>query len=132
MNNTEPMSQELPPVRNITFAEAFRLFFTQYATYAGRATRTEYWCIFLFNLLVYGSCALLKNLAPSLGAWLNLLYGCAVFVPSTALFTRRMHDIGKCGWAFLWVLVPIVGAFVLLVFVCRDSQGDNQYGPRKI
>ncbi len=57
-------------------------------------------------------------------------YSLAVFLPGWAVFTRRMHDIGKSGWWWLIGLVPVVGAIVLLVFACTDSQpGDNVYGP---
>jgi uncharacterized membrane protein YhaH (DUF805 family) len=41
-----------------------------------------------------------------------------------------MHDIGKSGWWWMIGLVPVVGAIVLLIFMCRDGQpGDNVYGP---
>ena len=54
----------------------------------------------------------------------------AVLLPGWAVFTRRMHDIGKSGWWWLIALIPIVGAIVLFVFVCKDSEpGDNAYGP---
>jgi uncharacterized membrane protein YhaH (DUF805 family) len=44
---------------------------------------------------------------------------------------RRLHDVGKSGWWFLLVLVPLVGALVLIFFFyIKDSEpGANQYGP---
>ncbi|MDR2934962.1 MAG: DUF805 domain-containing protein, partial [Candidatus Adiutrix sp.] len=43
---------------------------------------------------------------------------------------RRLHDIGKSGWWLLLLLIPLVGAIIILVFLCLDSQpGENQYGP---
>lgn len=40
-----------------------------------------------------------------------------------------MHDIGKSGWNILWGLLPFIGAVVLIVYCCRDSQYNNEYGP---
>ena len=57
-------------------------------------------------------------------------YSLAALIPAWAVFTRRMHDIGKSGWRWLIALIPVVGAIVLLVFMCKDSQlGDNAYSP---
>ncbi|WP_338338264.1 DUF805 domain-containing protein, partial [Xanthomonas citri] len=42
---------------------------------------------------------------------------------------RRLHDQDKSGWFYLISLVPYVGAFVLLVFMCIEgTPGPNQYG----
>ena len=58
---------------------------------------------------------------------------CLVFlIPQLAICWRRLHDIGRSGgWYFLG-LIPIVGAIILIVWYCKDSDADNQYGPRKI
>lgn len=37
-------------------------------------------------------------------------------MPSLALSARRLHDGNRSGWWLLIVLVPLVGAIVLLVF----------------
>ena len=37
------MNEQVLPVRSVTFKEAIILFFSQYATFSGRATRKEYW-----------------------------------------------------------------------------------------
>ena len=51
-------------------------------------------------------------------------------LPSLAVVLRPMHDIGKSGWWILIGLIPLVGAIVLLVFMCLDSEeGHNNYGP---
>jgi len=42
---------------------------------------------------------------------------------------RRLHDIGKSGWWALLMIVPIIGALVLIYFAVQDSQeGSNEYG----
>ena len=43
---------------------------------------------------------------------------------------RRLHDIGKSGANWFFILIPLVGAILLLVWLVRDGQpGDNAYGP---
>ena len=55
--------------------------------------------------------------------WLGLL------LPAWGVLVRRLHDIGKSGWAMLIVLIPIIGAFVLLYWLLKDSdKAANKYG----
>ena len=101
----------------------------KYATFSGRARRKEYWMFILFNMLIAFGVNVVDAVLGMEGL-LGGLYSLAVFIPGWAVFTRRMHDIGKSGWWWLIGLVPVVGAIVLLVFMCTDSQpGDNAYGP---
>ena len=101
----------------------------KYATFNGRARRKEYWMFILFNMLVAFGVNVVDAVLGMEGL-LGGLYSLAVLIPGWAVFTRRMHDIGKSGWWWLIGLVPVVGAIVLFVFMCKDSQpGDNAYGP---
>lgn len=103
--------------------------FTKYATFSGRARRKEYWMFILFNMLVAFGVNIVDAVLGMEGV-LAAGYSLAALIPAWAVFTRRMHDIGKSGWWWLIGLVPVVGAIVLLVFMCKDSQpGDNAYGP---
>ena len=57
-------------------------------------------------------------------------YGLAVFVPSLAVAIRRLHDIGKSGWYYLLVIIPIIGPiWLIILFVTEGEQGENKYGP---
>ncbi len=103
------------------FVEAIKACFGKYATFEGRARRSEYWYFCLFNFLV----GLLLGWIPVIG-WLICL---ALFLPGIAVGVRRLHDIGKCGWWVLLALIPIVN-LVLIYFYVLDSQaGTNEYGP---
>ena len=98
------------------------MFFTKYADFNTRSRRSEYWWAALFcSLAGMVASAILKNYA-----WLWTL---AILVPSIALGVRRLHDIGKPGTYYLFVLIPLVGSIILLVWFCQDSTGDNQWGP---
>lgn len=107
----------------MTFMEAVKHVFTNYAKFSGRARRSEYWYFCLFNIVVSG---ILGYLLPSISG----IYSLAVLIPGLAVSWRRLHDIGKAGGWYFICLVPLVGWILLLVWMCKDSQpGENQYGP---
>jgi len=109
----------------------------QYADFSGRARRKEYWMFTLFNAIIIFALMLVwmaGNAAESsvllnVGMILYFGYILAVIIPSLAVCVRRLHDIGKSGWYYLIVLIPLVGAIILLVWFCGDSQsGENKWG----
>ncbi len=52
------------------------------------------------------------------------------FLVNLSMTCRRLHDLGYSGWLQLINIVPYLGAIVLFVLCCLDSQpGTNQYGP---
>ena len=99
-----------------------------YATFTGRARRAEYWMFTLVNIIIAVILSALVAIADVLSI-LYVLYSLAVFVPSIAVGVRRLHDIGKSGWFILLGFIPLVGAIILIIMFCMDSQpGDNEYG----
>ncbi len=107
----------------------------KYACFSGRARRKEYWLFVLFNFIVAFVVGFIGGvLAGATGveafAYLGAIYNLAVLLPGFGVFVRRMHDIGRSGWWWLIAFIPIIGAIVLIIFCCLDSQpGENQYGP---
>lgn len=126
----------------MNFGQAIRSAFSQYASFRGRATRSEYWFFWLFRVIVGNVVLFPLTEALDLAIYIpisldetyainipNLLWNLAIFLPSLALSVRRLHDIDKSGWVILCGFVPIIGQIILLVFYQRDSQpGQNQYG----
>ncbi|MDP4268718.1 MAG: DUF805 domain-containing protein [Bacteroidota bacterium] len=52
-----------------------------------------------------------------------------LFIPGLAVTVRRLHDVGKSGWFYLIILIPIVGAIWLLVLMFTEGKpGENEYG----
>lgn len=101
----------------------------RYADFSGRARRKEYWMFVLFHLLISLGVGLIDGILGT-GPTLGLVYAVAVFLPGVAVSVRRLHDTGRSGWWLLLVLIPFVGAIVLLVFYFLDSEpGTNKYGP---
>lgn len=100
--------------------------FAQYATFSGRARRTEYWYFALINTIA--SIAIMIAFGEDSAA--SLVFALVLFLPNIAVGARRLHDIGRTGWWQLIILVPIIGWIVMIVFGATNGQvGDNQYGP---
>lgn len=106
----------------VDFLTAIKLFFTRYTDFQGRSRRSEYWWVVLFNCLASG---IISAILGDLG-W---IWTVVTFVPGIALAVRRLHDVGKSGWWYLWVLLPFVGQIILLIQFCKDSAPENQWGP---
>jgi uncharacterized membrane protein YhaH (DUF805 family) len=57
-------------------------------------------------------------------------YGLAVLIPSIAVAIRRLHDVGKSGWMYLIIILPIIGPiWLIILFVTEGELGENQFGP---
>lgn len=113
----------------------FLIALKKYATFSGRARRSEYWYFVLFYLLIFFTLSVIDGITGSFSAasgmgFLGGLLTLGLLLPSIAVGVRRLHDTGRSGWWLLLGLFPIVGAIVLLVFFARDSAaGDNAHGP---
>ena len=117
---------------------------SQYADFKGRARRKEYWMFYLFACIIIVIAMILDNLlgitfslhGESLGyGWLYLITALGLFVPTLAVAVRRLHDIGKSGWWYLVILIPLVGVIWLIVLLATDGEkGENKWGtnPKEI
>ena len=114
----------------MTFLEAVKTCFLNYANFKGRARRSEYWYFGLFNLIVAIVLMIIGGVPSKYHSnTLLTLYQLAVCCPGLAVSWRRLHDIGKSGKYILFNLIPIVGSIIFLVWTVQDSQpGTNQYG----
>jgi uncharacterized membrane protein YhaH (DUF805 family) len=97
---------------------------TKYATFTGRARRSEYWYFFLFYVIILFALTFISGaIGETAGGGLILVYYLAIIIPSLAVTWRRMHDVGKSGW---YSFIP----FYNLILACTDSQpSENEYGP---
>ncbi len=106
----------------VGFLEAVKRFFTHYADFKGRSRRSEYWWVTLFNCIVGG---LIGVILPDI----SNLWTLVILVPTLALICRRLHDVGKRGWFYLWIFLPLAGWIIVLIQLLKDSAPDNQWGP---
>jgi len=57
------------------------------------------------------------------------LWQLAIFIPSLALSVRRLHDVGRKGTYYFFILLPIVGWILLFIQLVKDSEpGPNAFG----
>ena len=106
----------------MNIVEATKLFFTRYTDFNGRSRRSEYWWSSL-------SIAIIGAIVSAILGDLSFIWSLAILVPGIAVSVRRLHDIGKSGWWYLIGLIPLVGTIILIVWFCKDSTEDNQWGP---
>lgn len=124
----------------MSFPEAVRTVLSKYATFSGRARRSEYWWWWLFVTVVTvvlsmvdGAIGLHVSDAKIMGVQvyglLTLIFGLAVLIPGIAVTFRRLHDTGRSGWWWLLSLLCGVGALIVFIMCLMDSGPDNEYGP---
>lgn len=111
------------------FGAAVSSGLSKYAGFSGRARRSEFWWFYLFSFLVIVAAAIVDAVAGT-SPLFYALAALALFLPNLAAAVRRLHDIGKSGWSYLIVLIPIVGGIILIVWLAKDGvRGQNEYGP---
>ena len=124
------------------FSQAIKTCLRRYVDFSGRATRAEFWWWWLgcglvagmMNLLQaaliasvafewwpenwgFGPLALLAFVVAQVGRIFNL----ALILPSLAVTSRRLHDIGRSGWwQLLWwppaSLALVLGVAPFLIY----------------
>ena len=127
-NNTGAVYNQ-QSVSSMGFIEAVKTCFMKYATFTGRARRSEYWWFVLFNGIVNTLLSVLSQ-SSELMVLVSVLWPLGVFLPGLAVCIRRLHDTGR-SWKFVfWILVPIYGPIKFLIELIKDSDpGNNAYGP---
>ena len=114
--------------------EAYKSFFKGYVDFTGRSTRSEYWLVWLTNILLLipfysayfdvifsekndGALLVFGGLAI-----IYMIFGLALFLPWLALTVRRLRDAGF-HWALIFVgFIPMVGGIALLVLLAMPSK----------
>ena len=121
----------------MSFGAAISSFFMKYATFSGRARRSEFWFAVLFTTLVStvisivwpSTMLVLDGMSFPQSSLPSNLWQLAIFIPSIALSVRRLHDVGRKGTYYLFVLLPIVGWILLFIQFLKDSEpGVNAFG----
>ena len=112
--------------------EFFIRAYKNYANFNGRDTRQQYWMFYLFYMIAYIVLSVIDGIIGT-GGLLGGIFALATFIPSIAIATRRLHDVGKSGWWQLIILIPLVGVIVLIVFLAKQGvMNDNQFGNNPI
>lgn len=137
--------------KEVGFTDALKICFSKFATFSGRARRSEFWFFYLWNTII-------STVTCGIGS-------IVLFIPFLSVTARRLHDTGRSAW---WIagygvstipylivytlymidiidsgrpnpdllllllpacLVVFVMAIIMLCFLVGDSQpGENKYG----
>ena len=114
------------------FGQSVKTCIEKCVTYSGRASRSEYWWfilfVFLFEIFVIAG---LESVLQAKEHMIEIAEGMIfilLLIPTLALNSRRLHDIGKSGWWQLLNLIPFIGGIILFIWFLRPSMaGKNQY-----
>ncbi|WP_062530711.1 DUF805 domain-containing protein [Demequina rhizosphaerae] len=136
------------------FGESVAVCFRHYATFRGRASRAEFWWFQLFGSLVWFATVLAASalwlaafegaarptedpaINPDSVSWgplsaalgVLLLYALVIGVPTLAVSSRRLHDVGMSTW-WLALLALGLGIVVLAIALVEGQRGANRFGP---
>lgn len=137
---TVPLSA---PLYGASPSAAIGRVFAKYATFGGRASRSEFWWWYLVVVVV---CAVLYTLAlvtggagqvsadrtavsPNPGFYIFMAaLGAFVLgagIPTVALFVRRLHDSNLSGLFALLVFVPFFGNLIVIILASRLSEREG-------
>ena len=125
--------------------KAYGKAISNYFNFSGRTRRKDFWGFLITNAIIG---AVLGAIGSAVGTpqqiaegvqimsypgWFNAiysLYSIFIFIPSLSLCFRRLHDSGKSGWYYLWLLLPIIGWFMVIIrlYLKKGDAGDNKYG----
>lgn len=121
------------------------VFFKKYATFKGRALRSEYWWWTLAIILIATAAQIVDisflatqvHMMRGPGAFsvehngpLSTIVTLATIIPNLAVTVRRLHDSDMSGWWFFIVFVPLLGMlFFLYLLIRRGTDGPNRFGP---
>jgi uncharacterized membrane protein YhaH (DUF805 family) len=104
--------------------EAIETCFRKFATFSGRAGRTEFWTFLVFALVLVWAPFLVDRTAA-----LSSVIALALLLPYLAVGVRRLHDTGHSGLWLLVTFIPFGSLFLLYLWAKAGDEADNRYGP---
>ena len=127
--------------QNIDMVMAIRLFFVNYFNFSGRASRAEFWWVYLALTII--------GFVPLVGIFIQLV----TFIGLISLTSRRLQDVGFSGWYQLIpysilslliglslaeisstpfaIFISVIVSITFIVFLAKPSiEEDNQWGKK--
>ena len=97
----------------------------KYAVFRGRASRSEFWYLMLFQVLLLAALTMTDATVSHRAANVLVLI---LFLPGLAATVRRLHDVDMSGWWVLICFIPLFGLY-MLVWMCQTgTKGPNRFG----
>ena len=127
--------------QNIDMVMAIKLFFVNYFNFSGRASRAEFWWVYLALTII--------GFVPLVGIFIQLV----TFIGLISLTSRRLQDVGFSGWYQLVpysilslsigmslaeisstpfaIFISVIVSITFIVFLAKPSiEEDNQWGKK--
>lgn len=101
------------------FIDAISICLSKYATFSGRASRSEYWYWAIFSNLLQLSISFLEGFFAGRQTAFGWIVVIILFLPSIAVGARRLHDIDRSGWWQFLIIIPVVGWIILIFWNCK-------------
>tara|TARA_B100001079_G_scaffold12404_1_gene10072 strand:+ start:150 stop:884 length:735 start_codon:yes stop_codon:yes gene_type:complete len=115
------------------FTEAVASAFSKYFRFSGRALRSEYSFFFLFNIIMFIIAVAIGDLFPQAADMFLSFYALLVLFPSLAVTSRRLHDMNESGWKWLFLCVPFVNIYIiLLLMIKKGDTNTNRFGAQRV
>jgi uncharacterized membrane protein YhaH (DUF805 family) len=129
------------PLYRATLPQAVSRFFRKYATFTGRASRSEYWWVVLPIVSVQlilsgfgvnvgartGTTAADGSVSFGAGAIIFfvalVIFNLGIIVPGIAVTVRRLHDGNYSGMFYLFTLVGLSIIVVILAALHSNPEG---------
>ena len=122
MMQTNPTGR---PAQMMGFGDAVKTSFQKSFTLQGRASRSEYWWFYSFLILAQ---IVFIAVDISLGTPLSILL-LGALPAGFCVLVRRFHDLGKSGWWYLIIIIPLIGALIVLFWLVSEGEDStNNYG----
>jgi uncharacterized membrane protein YhaH (DUF805 family) len=134
----------------MSFGQAVKHVYGNYANFQGRASRSEFWWFYLYYVIVglilyviyFAGLAASPKTEISPGVYevsmgplaiiaivLLGIWWLANLIPTLAVWVRRLHDSDKSGWWMLLIFACGLGTLVLWIFALLPSSvGPNKHG----
>ena len=126
----------------------------KYATFSGRAARSEFWWFWLASILLSLAFGLMGWITGAIAAFetMDNLVSLAILIPTMAVTCRRLHDTDRSGWwqitpavpavlgvllfgpsgttlAWILIVVALIVAIILIVWLATiGTPGPNRFG----
>ncbi|MFD0704728.1 DUF805 domain-containing protein [Alloscardovia venturai] len=111
-----PLNQ---PYYGVHAGAAIRRFFKKYATFNGRASRSEFWWAYGFTVIVQLAINVISHFfhISNAGTIVSALWSLAIFIPTLAIASRRLHDANhSAAWIFAGI-AGIIGLYATVTVI---------------
>ena len=120
--------------KTMNFQTSIKTCFNKYATFSGRASRSEFWFFILFSILggiitFIVDVEILGYSIDSEYSPINSIFSIVLLIPTIAVSCRRLHDINKSGWWQLLYFTIIGGILLIIWFAFEGEKKKNRFGP---